>query len=203
MNELDRLLAIFGTTHGAANGDVFERVTNAILTGSSQLETTQNTLEQLRNAAQRQADAVQENTEAVRENTTTRPTALSGFAADAVKTAGRLLGGGFAFSPILSGLVGLLGSGRPEPAPALLRYVAPTPFRFQGALPQTPKESILEVDYEQSGLARRVFQSPMQVSIHIQAIDSRSFVDHRDEIARAVREAMLNAHGLNDIVAEL
>ncbi len=203
MNELERLLAIFGTTHGAGNRDVFERVTNALLTGASQLETTQGTLEQLRNAAQRQADAVEENTAAVRENTTTRPTGLTGFAADAVKTAGRLLGGGFALAPILSGLVGLLRSGSPEPAPALPRYVASTPFRFQGAAPQTPKEPILEADYEQGGLARRVFHPPVQVAIHIQAIDSRSFVDHRDEIARAVREAMLNAHGLNDVMAEL
>jgi hypothetical protein len=203
MNELERLLAIFGTTHGASNRDVFERVTNALLAGASQLETTQGTLEQLRNAAQRQADAVEENTAAVRENTATRPTGLTGFAADAVKTAGRLLGSGFALSPILSGLVGLLRSTSPEPVPALPRYVAPTPFRFQGAGPQTPKEPILEADYEQSGLARKVFQPPVQVAIHIQAIDSRSFVDHRDEIARAVREAMLSAHGLNDVMTEL
>jgi hypothetical protein len=34
-------------------------------------------------------------------------------------------------------------------------------------------------------------------------MDSRSFMDHSDEIARAVREALLNAHSLGDVVSEL
>jgi hypothetical protein len=34
-------------------------------------------------------------------------------------------------------------------------------------------------------------------------MDSRSFLEHSDEIARAVREAMLNSHALNDVVSEL
>jgi hypothetical protein len=38
--------------------------------------------------------------------------------------------------------------------------------------------------------------------VQVQAMDSRSFLDHSDEIARAVREAMLNAHALNDVVNE-
>ena len=42
-----------------------------------------------------------------------------------------------------------------------------------------------------------------QITIQVQAMDSRSFLDHRDEIAQAVREAMLNSHSLNDVVSEL
>jgi hypothetical protein len=34
-------------------------------------------------------------------------------------------------------------------------------------------------------------------------MDSRSFADHSDEIARAVREAMLRSHSLNDVIAEI
>ncbi len=34
-------------------------------------------------------------------------------------------------------------------------------------------------------------------------MDSRSFMDHSDDIARAVREALLNAHSLNDVMSEL
>jgi hypothetical protein len=34
-------------------------------------------------------------------------------------------------------------------------------------------------------------------------MDSRSFLDHSDDIARAVRDAMLNMHALNDVVSEL
>jgi hypothetical protein len=34
-------------------------------------------------------------------------------------------------------------------------------------------------------------------------MDSRSFLDHSDDIARAVRDAMLRSHSLNDIVSEI
>jgi hypothetical protein len=200
MNEIGQLLATFGAS---GSRDLLERATTAILTGGAQLESTQRTLEQLRNAAQRQADAVEENTEAVKENTTARPGTLAGFAADALRTAGRLLGGGFGLSPILSGLLGLFGGGSSEPAEGLPRYVAPAPFRFQGAVPEAPGSPVVEADYDQNALPRRALLPTTQVSIQIQAIDSRSFMERRDEIARAVREAILSAHGLNDVIAEL
>ena len=41
------------------------------------------------------------------------------------------------------------------------------------------------------------------VTVQVQAIDSRSFLDHSDEIARAVREAILNSHALGSVVSEL
>ena len=34
-------------------------------------------------------------------------------------------------------------------------------------------------------------------------MDSRSFLDHSDEIANAVREAVLNSHSLRDVLTEL
>jgi hypothetical protein len=46
-------------------------------------------------------------------------------------------------------------------------------------------------------------QPAPQITIQVQAIDSRSFQDHSAEIAQAVREAMLNSHALNDVVNEL
>ena len=41
------------------------------------------------------------------------------------------------------------------------------------------------------------------VTVQVQAMDSRSFMDHSDEIARAVREAILNSHALGSVVSEL
>jgi hypothetical protein len=40
------------------------------------------------------------------------------------------------------------------------------------------------------------------VTIQIQALDSRSIMDRRDDIANAVKEAMLQSHPINDVVAE-
>ena len=42
-----------------------------------------------------------------------------------------------------------------------------------------------------------------QITIQVQAMDSRSFLDHSQDIAQAVREAMLNMHSLNDVVSDL
>lgn len=50
---------------------------------------------------------------------------------------------------------------------------------------------------------RQTAREPAQVTIQVQAMDSRSFLDHSAEIAQAVREAMLNMHALNDVVNDI
>jgi hypothetical protein len=42
-----------------------------------------------------------------------------------------------------------------------------------------------------------------QITVQVQAMDSRSFLDHSEDIAQAVRQAMLNSHGINDVITEL
>ena len=42
-----------------------------------------------------------------------------------------------------------------------------------------------------------------QVTVNVNAMDSRSFMDHSTDIANAVREAMLNMHPINGVVASL
>jgi len=44
---------------------------------------------------------------------------------------------------------------------------------------------------------------PAQVTVNVQAMDSRSFLDRSHDIAQAVREAMLNMHSINDVVNDL
>jgi len=45
--------------------------------------------------------------------------------------------------------------------------------------------------------------SSTQVTVQVQAMDSRSFMDRSHDIAQAVREAMLNMHSINDVVNDL
>jgi hypothetical protein len=45
--------------------------------------------------------------------------------------------------------------------------------------------------------------STQQITVQVQAMDSQSFLDHSDDIAQAVRRAMLNMSSLNDIVNDL
>jgi hypothetical protein len=42
-----------------------------------------------------------------------------------------------------------------------------------------------------------------QVTVNVSAMDSQSFMDRSGDIASAVREAMLNLHPINDVVANL
>jgi hypothetical protein len=42
-----------------------------------------------------------------------------------------------------------------------------------------------------------------QITVNVQAMDARSFMDRSTDIAAAVRDAMLNLNSINDVVAEL
>jgi hypothetical protein len=42
-----------------------------------------------------------------------------------------------------------------------------------------------------------------QITVNVSAMDSQSFMDRSSDIANAVREAMLNLHPINDVVANL
>jgi len=42
-----------------------------------------------------------------------------------------------------------------------------------------------------------------QITVQVQAMDSQSFLDHSDDIAQAVRQAMLNMNSINDVVTNL
>ena len=59
------------------------------------------------------------------------------------------------------------------------------------------------VDNPQGGLPRPAqTAAPAQITVQVQAMDSRSFLDHSADIAMAVRQAMLESSVLNDVVRE-
>jgi hypothetical protein len=45
--------------------------------------------------------------------------------------------------------------------------------------------------------------SPAQITVNVQAMDARSFMDRSGDIAAAVRDAMLNLNTINDVVNDL
>ncbi len=46
-------------------------------------------------------------------------------------------------------------------------------------------------------------QQGQSILVQVQAMDSQSFMDHSNDIAQAVRQAMLNSHPVNDLIADL
>lgn len=153
---------------------------------------------QLRAIALQQADATAQNTQALLENTVARATGAAQVAGGIGKWMLGLATGGVA--PLISGLVKLFSGGEREPEP-LVSYTAPGAISYEG---ETTGER--GVVWRAAGEAEPLAaprQAPMQVTVQVQAMDSRSFLDHRDDIARAVRQAMLNSHSLNDVMGEM
>jgi hypothetical protein len=139
-------------------------------------------------------------------STTATKSSSSGEAADnsivrtALRTAGMMTGVG----PLVAGLIGLFGGSKEDAAPVLQPFALPSSIAVDAGIDRDG--TVTPINYSQAGLARSSAvrePQPATIQINVQAMDSRSFLDHSDDIARAVREAMLHSHGLNDVVAEL
>jgi hypothetical protein len=156
--------------------------------------------------ARRQAEVLEVNTRAVLESNR-RGSAVGSLARDAVSTVTSGGGLGLLASP-LGGLVGwLLGRRSPEPEADLPAFTLPNPIAANLGFAASNGPGLDPVTYRADGTPRSApAQAPApgaNITIHVQAMDSRSFMDNSDQIARAVREAMLNSHPLNDVIGEM
>jgi hypothetical protein len=127
----------------------------------------------------------------------------SGFGEMAIRTAAMMTGVG----PLVNGLLKLFGSNQPEPLPALEKFNVPSSVSVEAGLTRDREYSALRyvqggTPEASSGSSGAPTQSPT-IQVNIQAMDSQSFLDRQDDIARAVREAMLHSNSINDIVLEL
>jgi len=164
-------------------------------------------LEQLRRAGEAQVEAIGENTQALRVAAAQGSGGGWATAGEVARGALRLVGGGWSLSPLLSGLFSLFGRKKSEQPPPVVTYERPPALHFEGTAPRVAGGAFWPIDYGAGGLPRAILvqrqSAPAQVTVNVNAMDSRSFLERSDEIARAVREAMLNAHALNDVVNEL
>jgi hypothetical protein len=176
---------------------------------------------QLQAAYQQQAALISANTLALQSNTTSR----SGTsAANPVgRVASGLLGGGLGLlSPIISGIANLFGG---SPAPLVLpAYTPPAPVSISANLtapssdggsrpPPVYVPNLTVVNTPASQVSAPVpaagsssvpaTTAAPQITVNVHAMDSQSFMDRSSDIANAVREAMLNSHSINDVIASL
>ena len=169
--------------------------------GGTQAVATQ--LDQLRATSQQQVDAVAENTRALLANTSAQG---SSSGSSVLQTAGsiasQILGGGLGLAPLITGLVHLFGGGEASAPPALAVYTPPQTVNFEGDVSRTANTIGWTASQGgQSGTPAAA--SAPQITVQVNAMDSRSFLDHSREIALAVRQALLNSHSLNDVVNDL
>jgi hypothetical protein len=84
-------------------------------------------------------------------------------------------------------------------------YSAPSPVAINASLNSaTPNATAAQSGSASSQSAASVpAPAAPQVTVNVTAMDSQSFMDHSNDIANAVREAMLNLHPINGVVATL
>ena len=167
-------------------------------------------LSELARVSQSQARTLEDNTAALGQNTLSR-------VGEAVKSAVSSIGGfsalsmGPAFLPLITGIAKLFGGSKAETASSpAAAFALPAALRVEAGMGSGG--AVGGVSYDGNGAprfdTRRVSESALptrwapEINIQVQAMDSRSFMDHSEEIARAVRAAMLESHMLSDVVSE-
>ncbi len=172
-------------------------------------------IEQLSLLTSQQNAQVRENTEALIQNTVSKGSAASN-ALNATKNVASMFGVGMLVSPIISGIAKLFGGGKREEPPPLVPFAKPASISLEAAVAGTGNQ-YTAFDYNQMGQPRRLAPSMSQevatnsngsgvtqnVTIQIQALDSRSILDRSEDIAGALKEAMLNSHSVNGLINEL
>jgi hypothetical protein len=160
---------------------------------------------QLEAQFKQQADLIQANTQALQSNTGAHGASVGG---SIESTAASFLGGSLGlFSPIVSGLLSLFGVGGSSSAPAPLPFYTPPPSvqmsdTLRTATPSTVSAGSPTAGGGSGSSASNASAAP-QVTVNVSAMDSQSFMDRSGDIANAVRQAMLNLHPINDVVASL
>ena len=181
---------------------------------------------QLQASYAQQANLIAENTQALQTNTSAQSSHSAGSVLG--HAASGLFGGALSFlSPIVTGIASLFGGGSQTP-PALPIYTPPPPVSIDAVLqspasasapasispvsqpPVPPPISIAPLIQSpapaapaQAAPAPPQPSSATHVTVNINAMDSQSFLDRSNDIANAVRSAMLNMHPINDVVTSL
>ena len=191
------LASLMGTSGASSAGTG----PNSVLT--NQLTTITQQLQQLQTINQTQIETMQNNTRAVDQNSTTRGQSGGSTASSIGNTLQGIFGFGLGLSPLISGLASLFGGGgSSHPAP-LAPFIMPLPVRVNAGI-SASSPGAFAVDNADGGLPRPAPAAPStQITVQVHAMDSRSFLDHSNDIALAVRQAMLETGVLNDVIREV
>ena len=158
---------------------------------------------QLQTVAQAQTEATTANTQAVTQNTTQQSQGGRSTLSTVGDTLASTFGIGSALSPLISGIVSLFDGGNSSQPVALTKYIPPNKVNVSAGVSSSDPGQVFGVDSAQGGLPRPVGSSAPQITVQVQAMDSQSFLDHSNDIALAVRQAMLQSSVLNDVIREV
>jgi hypothetical protein len=171
---------------------------------SEQLTTIASQLQELQTINQAQMQSIEGNTSAVSADTGTKGSSTS-TAGSVGSTLLNILGLGSGLGPLISGLVSLFGGGGGGTTTAVSPYIQPLPVNLQAGFSGSTAGGASGVDYGESGQPRQTTaaSAQQQITVQVQAMDSQSFLDRSNDIAAAVRKAMLETSTLNDVIREV
>lgn len=200
------LQVLQGTNGTAKNADA--TIANAPSTGLAQeLSDLSRQIADMKAAAVRQAESIEQNTKSVAENTASKIKDVAASAVSSVASGQGLLSFGLGLIPLIGGIAKLFGGGKSEEPAPLPKFSLPPALSLESAMPTDNGTGLSDISYGSDGLARRTVQSQTapapQITVQVQALDSQSFLDRSDDIARAVKEAMLNMHSITDVMGDL
>ncbi|SPF33179.1 conserved hypothetical protein [Candidatus Sulfopaludibacter sp. SbA4] len=161
---------------------------------------------------------------------TSSSSSTSGGGSTLESIASTVLKSGLGLVPLIGGLLGLFGGGD-STTPALEKYTMPAHLGYEGAdtgsgigasdfdqmgNPRTYASASggdtssgsnggsTSSGSASGGSSSGASSAPApQITVNVQAMDARSFLDRSSDIAAAVRDAMLNSNAINDVVNEL
>ena len=147
--------------------------------------------------------AIQGNTQAVTQNSSSKGSGSS-VASQAGGMAESLFGGALSLSPILSGIMSLFSGGSSASSTPIAPFMLPAPVQYQAGLTGSSSSPVAPVSNAAGGQPRaQATPQTTQVTVQVNAMDSQSFLDHSDDIANAVRTALLNSNALGDVISDL
>lgn len=118
---------------------------------------------------------------------------------DVFKGLASVLSGGIL--PLVSGLFSAFsGSSDTSQQNPIVKFALPSSVSAEAGL--TNSGNVTLIDRNENGNVRPV-NAGTHITVQVQALDSRSFMDRSDDIARAVRDAMLHSSSLNDVIQDI
>jgi hypothetical protein len=196
------------TGGGAGGGAGGSSVTGLAQSSSSdmteQLTSLTTQISSLTSIQQSQISALQDNTQALTQSTTSKTSSGSSVGSTVASAASSFLGGGLSsLSPLISGLLSLFGGGGGQTLAVPAPFMLPSPVQSNAGLTASAPGQVVPVSYGDTGQPRAQSNTSQQVTVQVNAMDSQSFLDHSDDIANAVKQAILNSNSLNDVISSL
>ena len=166
----------------------------------------------LRQVNELNQEVLNENTKVLAQASTSQSQGAMGGVANTAKSIGSYLLGGLGIGSLVSGIASLFGGDDQSTPPPLVKYSLPPALQYEGAVmgngavssyDHNDRSGIRTIGNSQTAAEQASPAANQQVVIQVNAMDSKSFLDHSDDIARAVRAAILNSSSLNDVISEM